>query len=119
MSRLWQAGDRFNAEQKRLGGDRAGRASRLAQERLRDIRKLGFVARLLAQCVANSLYINCVDREYQSAIADFEGSVKELHEEWKNCCVVCCCLRCYCLYFLCSSNSSLLEEIARSGRAAY
>lgn len=34
-----KAGDRFNAEQKRLGGDRAGRVSRIAQERLRDIRK--------------------------------------------------------------------------------
>lgn len=28
------------------------------------------------------------DREYQNAIAEFEASVKELHEEWKSCCSV-------------------------------
>ncbi|KAM3586313.1 formin-binding protein [Umbelopsis sp. WA50703] len=63
-SRIVEAGDRFNAEQKRLGGDRAARASRIAQEKLRDIH-----------------------REYQNAIAEFEESVKELHAEWKNSCL--------------------------------
>ncbi|KAJ2964186.1 hypothetical protein NQZ79_g891 [Umbelopsis isabellina] len=63
-SRIVEAGDRFNAEQKRLGGDRAARASRIAQEKLRDIH-----------------------REYQNAIAEFEESVKDLHDEWKKTCL--------------------------------
>jgi hypothetical protein len=29
-----------------------------------------------------------LDREYQNAIAEFEESVKELHAEWKNSCLV-------------------------------
>ncbi|KAI8582012.1 hypothetical protein K450DRAFT_230388 [Umbelopsis ramanniana AG] len=58
-----ETGDRFTAEQKRLGADRNSRASRFAQERLREI-------------------------QYQSAIANFEGSVKELHDIWGDCCTV-------------------------------
>ncbi|KAI9286931.1 hypothetical protein BC943DRAFT_336033 [Umbelopsis sp. AD052] len=60
-----ETGDRFTAEQKRLGADRSSRTSRFAQERLREIHQ-----------------------EYQSAIANFEESVKELHDIWGDCCTV-------------------------------
>ncbi|KAH8556297.1 hypothetical protein BGW37DRAFT_7209 [Umbelopsis sp. PMI_123] len=60
-----ETGDRFTVEQKRLGSDRGNRTSRFAQERLREIHQ-----------------------EYQNAIANFEGSVKELHDIWQECCTV-------------------------------